>query len=455
MNFKKTLKSFVFIGFLSSLFLFSGVCYASTQGFEGYATGTDLKTQTGWHDLSGSMLPNWARVVSNPTHGGSIRAMSVNDILTSSGFQIGWDLNGGAGVENGDLSVYFRPTNIASNTDGLTISVGNARIAMGYPVGNGGTIKYSVNGVIWNNLGTYTANNWYKVDIQWRTGTQLVRFQFNDEGFTAWTSAGIPTAPTMVAFAYARWLNQYHYYIDDITLNNPPATVEISSPANGSTITDLATHITGTYSGFDPLMFHAINLSFTSGALGLSTTNQTISPIPAGGAGTFDYLLSDFDLLSNGTFNFKSNAIFRNTQLSDMLQTSDLTSPAGYHLILDVSGLATPYSFESFPTWYIENAAGGYSYPSDFASSIVGFIQPIFEKAANFTNQSLLYFNKDNAYDKGQQLGSVFPITQAYLNKINIFFGGFPLIQFFEFLIIVMLGIFTIRTIFKFIPFFG
>lgn len=148
-------------------------------------------------------------------------------------------------------------------------------------------------------------------------------------------------------------------------------------------------------------------------------------------------------------------ADYKALQLSDFLQTSDLTSPTGYHLNINFSTLTTPVTFSDWNTWYTNNAAGGYSAPSDFGNAFTGFFTPIFENAFQFANQVLRYFDATQAEDKGQQLGSAFPSTQAYLDKINLFFGGFPLMQFFEFVIIVMLAIFAIRTVFKFIPFFG
>jgi len=328
------------------------------------------------------------------------------------------------------------------------------------------------NGDVFNDLHSYNlkildldpfnTNTWIEFKMRFRASDDKTQFCIGEE-CSEWVECrygGLQTFSSIDKLNFKGADSPYHtsIYIDDVYLSaeiSDGQVVNITSPVIGSTITDLSTHLVGTYSGIDPLLYQSIHVGFTSGALGLATTAKIISPIGEGGSGSFDVPLSDFGFQSNGTFTFKSNAVFRNTQLSDMLQTSDLTSPIGYNLILNVEGLSTPYVFESFDDWYSENAAGGYSYPTDFASSMVGFIQPIFEKAANFTNQSLLYFNASTSYSKGQELGAVFPITQAYLDKINIFFGGFPLIQFFEFLVIVMLGIFTIKTIFKFIPFFG
>jgi hypothetical protein len=230
-------------------------------------------------------------------------------------------------------------------------------------------------------------------------------------------------------------------------------TIAITAPATGATITDLTTHLTGVYQLLNGSLYNSISLSFSHRALGLTTTNYVI-PI-TGNYGTFDIPLSTFDFQSNGTFDLTGAAWLKSPQLSDMLISENMVAPAGYNLILNVGTLSTPFSFTPFNTWYAENAAGGYEYPSDFATATAGFFTPIFESAISYANQSLLWLTASNSYDKGYQIGAIFPIAQAYLDKINVFFGGFPLIQFFQFIIIVLLAIFSIRMIFKFIPFFG
>ncbi|MDP2741736.1 MAG: hypothetical protein Q8O66_03570 [bacterium] len=427
--------------------------FASTEpfsdGFETYTTGS-LAGQGDWfhHDTSGDYI-----VQGTEFQSGSYAVVAP----TSGPARIDRE---GEHISAGSWNFWFKKNNVGTFT---ILLLGDNEV---YDIGCGEIFLDSHTPgkiSIYDMAGSYPQidfddmiyNTWIKVSVEWNFGTGLYRAKLNDGNFSEWYRL------YNTCHSYINGVRFFNggstIYIDDIgTTVTPPTSpqVVITSPASGTTITDLSTHIVGTFAAVDPASYQSLYLSFTSGTIGLSTTVYHIPSLNEG-SGSFDIPLSDFEFQSNGTFNFKSNAYLKGTQLSDMLQTGNLTLPSDYHLILNISGLNTPYTFTSWDDWYSTNAAGGYSYPSDFGDAFVDFFIPIFERAGEFTNQSLLYFNANNAQDKGQQLGSVFPITQAYLDKINVFFGGFPLIQFFEFLIIVMLGVFTIRTIFKFIPFFG
>ncbi|MCX6720286.1 MAG: hypothetical protein NTW11_00515 [Candidatus Staskawiczbacteria bacterium] len=248
-------------------------------------------------------------------------------------------------------------------------------------------------------------------------------------------------------FSYAA----YKYSFGWTTTQLPTSpTLTVSGPTNGTTITSTTTTISGTYASLNSgtYGYGYLKLWFVNPNNNISSQVYTL-PLSVGIMGTFSTPLSTFGITENGTWNLKAQ------QELDANTFQDLTPTPTYALNFNISGNSAPYTFTDWNTWYTQNAAGGYSAPSDFANSIEGFFQPIFTNVYEFANQTLAYFNATTAYDKGNQIGLVFPTTQAYLNKINIFFGGFPLVPFFEFLIVVMLGIFIVRTIFKFIPFFG
>lgn len=242
-----------------------------------------------------------------------------------------------------------------------------------------------------------------------------------------------------------------HFYIDDFgnqASPYPTATeILVDSPASGSTVTSQSTNLVLHWWNINYTIYPYIWLNFVSQASNISS--ELYSTHISSTNGTLTIPLSTFGITENGQWNLRASAEYS----SDLFL--DLLSSQTYSLIFNIGGLQTPYAFSNFNVWYSANAAGGYSAPSDWATSLTGFIQPIFVNAGEFVNNSLAYFKATDFYDKGNQLGLVFPTTQAYLNKINIFFGGFPLIQFFELLTFVMLGIFIVRTIFKFIPFFG
>ena len=223
----------------------------------------------------------------------------------------------------------------------------------------------------------------------------------------------------------------------------------VSSPASGATVTSNSTNITGSYYSLNAGSYGYGYLHIWFQNSNSQVHSQTYSVAITSASGSFSTPLSAFGITENGTWNLYAQ------QELDANTYQSLTPSPAYTLNFNVAGNSIPYTFTDWNTWYPENAAGGYIVPSDFAESIEGFFEPIFTNAYEFANQTLRYFNADTSYAKGNQIGLMFPTTQAYINKINIFFGGFPLIQFFEFAIVVMLGVFIVRTIFKFIPFFG
>lgn len=294
-------------------------------------------------------------------------------------------------------------------------------------------------------------NTWHLLSWSWGGGH-----------YTYWLDGGTPVASGNCTGGTIKAIDQFrfdvetngshpHFYIDDFGSQSSPyptaTEITIDNPASGSTITSQSTNIVVNWWNIDYTIYPYIWLNFISQASNISS--ELYSTHITTTNGSFTIPASTFGITENGQWNLRAVAEYS----SDLFL--DLLSSQTYSLNFNIGGLPTPYAFSNFNTWYSANAAGGYTAPSDWATSLTGFIQPIFVNAGEFVNNSLIYFKSTDFYSKGNQLGLVFPTTQAYLNKINIFFGGFPLIQFFELLTFVMLGIFIVRTIFKFIPFFG
>jgi hypothetical protein len=228
------------------------------------------------------------------------------------------------------------------------------------------------------------------------------------------------------------------------------ASITITAPTTGTTITDTATTLNGAWAGLDPDIYKNITLYFSSHFIGEQSVAKLITITAS--SGTFSLPLSDFGLSANGQWDLRGNATYKNTQLSDMYITTDLISPAGYNLIFNVDGFHTPYAFTDFNTWYGANVSN-YDTPSAWASGMIGYLQPILEKIAEFGARLQDYLDTSTAWQRGNDIGSVFPVVNAYILKINIFFGGFPIVQFFQWGILIMMGIFAVKIILKLLSF--
>lgn len=231
---------------------------------------------------------------------------------------------------------------------------------------------------------------------------------------------------------------------------NEPVGIFIDTPTTGSTITDTATTLDGNWVGIDPAIYHNITLYLNSNFIGEQSVAKII-PITTS-SGTFSIPLSYFGISANGQWDLEGSATYANTQLSDMYITTDLISPTGYNLIFDVEGFHTPYTFTDFDTWYDTNVSN-YDSPSTWASGMIGYLQPILEKIAEFGARLQDYLDTSTAWQRGNDIGSVFPVVNAYILKINIFFGGFPIAQFFQWGILIMIGMFAIKIILKLLSF--
>jgi WD40 repeat protein len=112
------------------------------------------------------------------------------------------------------------------------------------------------------------------------------------------------------------------------------------------------------------------------------------------------------------------------------------------------------YTFSSSTEWYYENVTR-YGSSTEFFSAFTGLFTPIFETIGTFANIVGDNFNNDDGYNKGYLLGEVIPKARAYIAIIDGFFGGFPIVTLLILIILIMFGIFVIRLVMKFIPFFG
>lgn len=120
--------------------------------------------------------------------------------------------------------------------------------------------------------------------------------------------------------------------------------------------------------------------------------------------------------------------------------------------ITDVN-LEIPYYFSDPETWYSTHSR--YPTSTAFFSDFIGIMAPIFERVTGFAIGIKDVFNTDEAYQTGYSFGAVLPAINGYIDKIDDFFGGFPLGTIFKWSIFVLVAIFIIRLVFKFIPGFG
>lgn len=236
-------------------------------------------------------------------------------------------------------------------------------------------------------------------------------------------------------------------------------------PATGTEITDLNTEIEIGYEGFDWEIYEGFMVNFRDNKLGVvvNSIQFLADDLDPSGTGEKIINLQDFNFDSNGIwdltgFGFGTHldiegGMFITTRGWIDFWTDDLIDPP-YYLTINVEGLPDPYVFTEPEDWYSTNVER-FDTPTTLFTSFVGLLSPIFEKVGDFGIRAQAMFDQNEAYDRGYSLGEIFPLLNGYIQKIDQFFGGFPLVSFFKYLILVMLAIFIIRVVMKFIPFFG
>jgi len=464
-SFKRAIRPYILGVLLVIVGIFSIVNYSWASGnpfsdtFETYNLG-DLAGQGSWTHLDSSGVYN---VVDSISHSGSKSVQGVSGRIDRLGDYISvgewtfWYYKTGTGLSAeilllGDWEVW----DIGCGEIWVDDGAGNVKIydmAGGWPIITFDSTPYI---------------EWFQLTIQWDFGSMLYRARINENEWSNWYH--IYDACSNLGFRGLRLRTDGsggQYYIDDIGEEAPPPPERIwaTDPESGSEITDLNTELTINYEGFDWDEYDGFVVNFKD--YKISAVAQSIlfneDDLDPSGSGSEIINLQDFGIDSNGRWDLTGlgfgthldieGGMFLTTRGYVDFWSGELVDPE-YYLIFNVEGLSTPYTFSDPDDWYSVNAER-FDEPTAMFSAFVGFISPIFEKVGEFGTRVQTMFDKNEAYDRGYALGEIFPLTDAYIKKIDKFFGGFPLASFFKYVILVMLAIFVIRAVMKFIPFFG
>ena len=230
-------------------------------------------------------------------------------------------------------------------------------------------------------------------------------------------------------------------------------------PVSETEITDLDTNFEFGWEGLDD--WDSLWVNFQNRPTGIFTEGQEIliTTTPSGSA---VFNLTDFNFDRYGTFYFHAVAgrevpeviegmFFTGKYTSEW--TGDLVSP-DYNLILTTTtGLAPVFEMSDFEEWYGANAK--FDEPTDMFSAIAGFFDPIFNKIGEFGDRIADYFNVNEAYSQGYEIGKAVPYFTYFVGQVSLFLGGFPIMKWLFVIVLLLTGIFIFRLIMKFIPFLG
>lgn len=320
-------------------------------------------------------------------------------------------------------------------------------------------------GGYWKTYTNFDFDKWHNLQIRWFTETETFYYSFNFD-FEGWQEPmSEPYYDDVARFKMT-------FYADNEGLDmilgeaiEPQMEIKGISPDSGTVITNLDTNLTIEYKLFDWEIYDGFIVNFKNNKTGIfgNSIQFLEADLDPSGTGSKTINLENFGIDYNGRWNLTGigfgshldieGGMFITTRGWVDFWTDDLVSTP-YYLLFDVEELSTPYTFTTAEAWYSANVER-FATSTQLFNSFVGLLSPIFEKVGDFGFSVQGMFDQDEAYDRGYGLGEIFPLLNGYVQKIDLFFGGFPLVSFFKYLILVMLAIFIIRIVMKFIPFLG
>lgn len=434
----------VLLGVLIPLFVFGASDFV-IDDFEGYNLG-DLAGQGGWE--AGASFPSLQVNADKFQHGlQSIKSsVSYTEIQKTTAEEI----------TNGTQSFWFWSElkvgwkiRLLEETYPDRIEIYNSTAG----------IRYALTGEVICDVPT---SEWINFQIEWDCPINKVRFNCNFAGWTDWKNS---RDLDYISVFYIT-TEKANIYFDNLTGEYIPEMEIVGiSPESGSEITDFGTNLTIEYRYFDWEIYNGFIVNFIDKKIG-SLANSILfekDDLDPSGTGQKTIGLENFGIDSNGRWDLTGlgfgtkldieGGMFLTTRGYIDFWTNELVLDP-YYLIINVEGLPEFYAFTDAPTWYSANVER-FDAPTAFFTSFVNLMTPTFEKLGEFGRKTLTLFDSNESYDRGYALGEIFPLINAYIKKIDLFFGGFPLASFFKYLILLMFAGFIIRTILKFIPMLG
>jgi len=236
----------------------------------------------------------------------------------------------------------------------------------------------------------------------------------------------------------------------DITATDPPSLTIITNPYEELTFewTDI--------SDYDYMI-----VGFNHRGTGVSSDYVSYNIDSLTGSST-TIILDAFGIDKNGDWYFQGFLTILTPQIFDEFisgqyiseTTDDLAEDDDYYLRFSVLGWESMFVMETFEDWYSTHSTR-YDSPTDMFVAITGFFEPTFNKIGEFGQRIHDYFDLDEAYSSGYDIGKNIPIFAYYISQISVFIGNFPFIKWVFIALLFFIGVFIFRLIMKFIPFFS
>lgn len=420
-----------------------------TEGFESYTTGNDLYTESDFWYLDSGL--NEFDISETRARSGIKSAETTADSASGNYMLRSQPLSGLFQI---NLSFYWESSN--ADCDNIDFYFRNSETSEYFiiqPYGGECVMRILAD----NTEVSVSADQWN--DLAFQIDTSAGEARVSSDGGSSWSSWESITSTQYTGDGIDKlylYVSSDGIFIDDISEEEvyQAPSFTIYPPESGATITDMETGdfdiswlnwATSTYYDFC-IFWEEYETEITVGRKCLIRTSETGSEE--------DIAYSDFGFDKNGKFRATVRARKINESGRPYIASDNLMFDDDYHIFVNVSGWDEYFSMPDYGDWY-STTVDRFATPTAFFSGVAGFLDPFFSKIGEFGNRVEEYFDSEEAYNTGYELGIGIPLMRQYVDLIDVFFGGFPVIEVFLIILVLMLAIFIVRLILKLVPTLG
>lgn len=299
-------------------------------------------------------------------------------------------------------------------------------------------------------------DEWIEMAIDWNSVTHQFKVFIIDTWTELFNSEALNVDIDKFVFDHICYGNTTTYldFISEEELAPPPEKVWAVSPASGTEITSVASTFEFGWEGLED--WDNLLVVFQNRPTGIFSQAKTYDLTSV--TSTIELTFEDFNFDRNGKFYFYAVASKLEMEIIEGMfltggysydWTSDLVDPEHWFTI-NIEGLVSIFEMSDYETWYGE--VSKFTTSTAMFVSIAGFFDPIFNYIGEFGNRIKNYFNLNEAYSQGYEIGKTIPYFTFFVAQVSLFLGGFPILKWVFVVILLLVGIFIFRLILKFIP---
>jgi hypothetical protein len=463
----KIVKIIAVVGFIGVILFFGLHAWGSEIYVDDFEIGYDLGnlgTQNNW---LGAGYWNDFQVSTDVPHTGSI-GLYYTSRWPSGGDRSEKKETGITPLTDGVFSGWLRVQDHDHSQNFITILNENAyETITGFGIYNG-NFAGLIEGYVWQVIsGDVSNDTWYHIKIEWRSSDHKVRFSHSTDESENWSDWYVPYKNFAVdvkgvgLYGFNWDTNYKTAYFDDLgvvaEVPEPEFRIWGITPESSTEITATSTNFTFGYEGFATstegfMGWSGIIVDFCEETTGICADERKYPKSELSGtSGQKTLSFDNFNFDANGHWDLIGGAYvgaFSPDWEWVEVYLGNSVSP-DYYVMVNFAGLPEIFHTEVPATWYTEHTE--YATSTAFFSSITGILTPLFSKIGEFGSRITGFFNQQEAYSRGKNIGAILPTFKLYIAQFSFLFGGFPIIETFILAMVVMVGFFLFKLVFRLI----